>query len=384
MCHEKTLVVAVLGGLCWVSLPPRGDSNAGDGTPGPHFAHGARGREGPPVTGGASGSRPLPALYYMSPGDRREVPEPCPGTPEGAGGHNRALTAARGLPRSARCRSRQLRAALRRCGASRLSLSGTVPFASLSGSVAPRQPACAACLTAGVARPRWFATGSRWRGPVGTMDVGELLSYQVSSGGWAVLGVSRSPALWPPARRCPRPWPRCGGSDAAPAPVRPRAWGGRRAGPTRPHSVHSHGAWLKCRQVLGVSPPLQGAVLGGTGYRGLRGAGVLPLSFRPQMRRLVPACARSEDLSSFHGCSSMGFSSLLYDKTNLISFLSNFIFKSSFTRCIFFHCPAVLDCLLCVGIEDVDLLSQEQISGVPCETGNESMKCNNILIPCLG
>lgn len=63
------------------------------------------------------------------------------------------------------------------------------------------------------------------------------------------------------------------------------------------------------------------------------------------------------------------FSSLFYDKTNLISFLSKYFFKFSFTRCVFFHCPAVIDCSLRAGIEGVDLLSQEQISGVPCETG---------------
>lgn len=136
------------------------------------------------------------------------------------------------------------------------------PFASLSGSVAPRHPACAACLTASVARPRWFATGSRWRGPVGAMDVGELLSYQVSSGGWALLGVSRSPALWPPARRCPRPWPRCG--DAAPAPVRPRAWGGRRAGPARPHWSARTGSGESVAEFWGSLPLLGAAVLGGT------------------------------------------------------------------------------------------------------------------------
>lgn len=35
-------------------------------------------------------------------------------------------------------------------------------------------------LRRGVARPRLLATVPRWRGPAGAMDVGELLSYQVS------------------------------------------------------------------------------------------------------------------------------------------------------------------------------------------------------------
>lgn len=148
-------------------------------------APGAQGTESPPVTAGPSGSPPLPALYHVGPGDSRHTPSPAPAAPAGlalwGGGCPAPPTPLRDIPRC-----------LTAVWHLPPSLSGTAPLASLSGSVAPRQPACAACLTATVARPRWFATGSRWRGPVGAMDVGELLSYQVSSGAWAVLGVSRS------------------------------------------------------------------------------------------------------------------------------------------------------------------------------------------------
>lgn len=183
-------------------------------------------------------------------------------------------------------------------------------LASLSGSVAPHRPACAACLTAGVARRRWFATGGRWRGPVGAMDVGELLSYQVSSAARAGPGLSLSPA------------------GAVAVPCAPGAMllqlrGGRGPGPARPHSVLSHGLRLKCRYLLGLSPQLRGS--GARWDPGTGGSAALPVSFWAQMGRLVPG-AKAELLPwvFYHV-----FFSLFYDKTRLIHF-HIFFLKFSF------------------------------------------------------
>lgn len=102
MCHEKTLVLAVLGGLCWVSLPPLGDSNA-RGTAG----------TGPPVPTSPVGLRAGRVL--LSPGVRRGLVlsllcttchqgtggkslSPALGPPRGAGGLRGARTVARGFP----------------------------------------------------------------------------------------------------------------------------------------------------------------------------------------------------------------------------------------------------------------------------------------------
>lgn len=132
-------------------------------------------------------------------------------------------------------------AALRQCGASRFPAAALPPRFPAEWRP-PGSPALPA-LRHGVARSRSLATVSRWRGSLGAMDVGELLSYQVSgpaAAPGAVGGHRAGPAVaWvhrvgaagargaAPALRC-RP---AGEGRARPRPCRAVPGGGRGRAP---------------------------------------------------------------------------------------------------------------------------------------------------------
>lgn len=346
---------------------PRGDSPAprpaAGGTvrpPGARQARPARARPppdraaaaGPARAGRAAGLRgPGPALPLPRPGVPGPLPPPW-GGPRGGRGPREAAAgpalAAPGPPPFAPRLSRGYFAAARRRPASRFPAAALPPRfpAEWRRRGSPALPA----LRLGVARPRSLATVSRWRDPAGAMDVGELLSYQVSGPAAAagVLGGAGGARLLPRGlgRRRPCPAPRGGGalgargpapgqprpflpprrgvaSAGVPWPVAPRAWElpARRRSSLRCGRCAELGQRPRCALAAaafgGLSPRLQksGASVG-PGYRGLWG------NTAPLMPVLPPlACARSRRKAHpcFEACARLlFFSSLFYDKTHLI------------------------------------------------------------------